>query len=232
MHFGPDFSTVQPVPFAALVHDQPREAGEQQTGRRAFLARTHRRRFACLRAAAEALDVLPGEGESLHGVMTGLYDLMHLVVCLLQRFDCLCVTMRIATLSLSARNVQEMVALLDAGSVGRLDLLASDFFKRHEKDIMAELLKEFSERGQRVAIARSHCKVVTMALVDGRRYVLEGSANLRTNKNAEQFCLSRYPALHRWYDVWLSQMVTRYEVKENHAAKANCGDPPPSPFGR
>jgi hypothetical protein len=108
-----------------------------------------------------------------------------------------------------------MAALIDSGTVQRLDMLCSDFFRRHDDDIFAELVQEFRERGQRVAAARSHCKVVTMALDDGRRYVLEGSPNLRTNHNLEQFALTRDPALHGWYDAWLDEMVTRHEVNES-----------------
>jgi hypothetical protein len=213
MHFAPNFAAAGPIPFGAMVRDHGRPpAREPQQGRRAFLARTHRRRFACLRAAAEALDHLPAEGESLHALMTGLYDLQHLIIALLDRFDSPCRTMRVATLSLSARNVAEMVALLDSGKVGRLDLLTSDFFRKHETEIMAELLTEFAARGQRVAAARCHAKVVTMALEDGRCYVLEGSANLRTNHNLEQFALARDPDLFAFYDAWLDGMVKTHEI--------------------
>jgi hypothetical protein len=211
MELRPDLRGIKPVAFGTLL--RPAQTGDRQ-GRRAFLARIHKRRFASLKAAADAVDVLPGEGESLHAVMTGLYDLMHLLIVLLQRFGAHCSTLRIATLSLSRRNVQEMTALLDSGNVGTLDLLASDFFRKHDDDIFAELCQEFHQRGQRVAAARSHCKVVTLALDDGRRYVLEGSANLRTNRNAEQFALARDPGLHAFYDGWLDSMVTENEVRQ------------------
>jgi hypothetical protein len=213
--FGIDYQAIQAVPFADMVRGiKPSESGERQQGRRAFLTRTNRRRFACLRAAADALTLLPqDEGEALHGIMTGFYDLMHLLIVLLQRLGAPCDTMRLATLSLSRRNVQEMAALLDSGSVRRIDLLTSDFFYKHDEEIFAELLKEFSLRGQRVAAARSHCKIVALALDDGRRYVLHGSPNLRTNKNAEQFCLERSADLFGFYDTWLNEMVTANEVK-------------------
>jgi hypothetical protein len=214
MPFGPDFGTIAPIPFAGMVssgHGPP--AGQAVDARRAFLARAHRRRFASLQAAAEALDVLPDEGESLHAIMSGCYDLMHLLVALLQRFHSPCNKMGIATLSLSRRNVQEMVALYDDGKVRQLDLLTSDFFRKHDDDIFAELVTEFQARGQRVAAARSHCKIVTMYLEDGRRYSLEGSPNLRTNKNLEQFCLSRDPDLHAFYDAWLAGMVKANEIE-------------------
>jgi hypothetical protein len=221
MHLAPDFAAVRPVPFAALAREPAGpKGGDRPGGRRAFLARAHRRRFAALKAAAEVLDVLPAEGESLHAIMTGLYDLLHLLVVLLQRFGSPCATLRVGTLSLSRRNVQELAALYDDGKVGRLDVLVSDFFRKHDDDIFAELVQEFHARGQRVAAARSHAKVVTMALEDGRRYVLEGSANLRTNHNLEQFCLARDSPLHGFYDTWLAGMVTAHEVRRADGPEA------------
>jgi hypothetical protein len=228
MNFGPDFAAIPRVPpFASMLGEtgQPqalaRPDADARQGGRAFLGRTNRRRFACLKAAEEALDVLPAEGESLHAVMSGFYDLQHLLIVILDRLSSHCAMMRVATLSLSRCNVQEMVTLLDAGKVGRLDLLTSDFFRKHDDDIFAELVQEFQSRGQRVAAARSHCKVVTLALDDGRRYVLEGSPNLRTNRNMEQFCLTCDPELHGFYDAWLDDMVTTHEVRQDDAAKAD-----------
>lgn len=201
-----DFSTLaKPVVFGK----QPQSATER--ARAQFLTRTNRRRMACLKEARDVLPVLPAEGETLHAIMTGTYDLMHLIIVLLDRLGSPCQQLRIATLSLLARNVTEMASLLDAGKVQRLDLLASDFFSRHDKAIFNELVQELSSRGQRVAAARSHCKVVCLALEDGRKYLLEGSANLRTNKNQEQFALTWDAALHDWYAVWLDDMVSKHE---------------------
>jgi hypothetical protein len=182
----------------------------------AFLARTNCRRFACLQAAAEAVSFIPEEeGTSAYFIMSGFYDLMHLLVVFLERFGSPCNTMRIATLSMSRRNVQELATLYDSGKVSRLDLLTSDFFRRHDDDIFSELVTEFHARGQRVAAARSHCKVVTLLLDDGRRYVASRSPNLRTNKNLEQLTLSRDAELFGFYDGWLSDMVSAHEVRSD-----------------
>jgi hypothetical protein len=218
---SPDFRAVGAVPFGAMLGppDRAKEPRERQ-GRRAFLGQIHRRRFACLKAAAEAVDALPGEGQTLHAVMSGFYDLMHLLIVLLDRFGSPCERMGVATLSLSRRNVQEMVALYDAGKVRRLELLTSDFFRKHDDDIFAELVSEFHARGQRVAAARSHAKVVTLALADGRCYVLEGSANLRTNHNLEQFALTQSTDLHGFYETWLGSMMNAHKIDPNHGTKA------------
>ncbi len=105
-----DFTTVKPLSFTAPVPEPP-------ASRRGIITRAAKRRFAALKEAAQVLDVLPAEGETLHAIMTGHYDLAHLLVVLLDRLGGTCTEMAIATLSLSARNVREMTSLLDAGKV-------------------------------------------------------------------------------------------------------------------
>lgn len=172
------------------------------------------RRKARLKEAQEAIPLIPGPGETLHGLMTGSYDLMHLLIVLLDQLGN-CKKMQIATLSLSVRNVLEMAELLDAKKIENLDILVSDFFHKHDKAIFSRLFHEFSNRGQKVAAARSHCKIVTLEMVDGRKFVLEGSANLRTNKNIEQFCLTQDASLHGYFSDWITEMVEKYEIRSS-----------------
>jgi len=139
------------------------------------------------------------------------------LVAVLERFGSPVETMRIATLSLSRRNVQELVELFDAGKVRKIDLLTSHFFSKHDGPIFDELLTEFHARGQRVGVARSHAKIVCVATEDARKYVFHGSPNLRTNKNIEQLTLTRDPGLHSFYDTWIRDMVTKHQVRPDDA---------------
>jgi hypothetical protein len=166
------------------------------------------RRTAQLAEAAQVLDVLPAEGETLHALMTGRYDLMHLIAVLIRRLGG-CSDVKIATLSFNGKNLAEMLALMDGGA--NLTLLASAFFRDHNKELWTETLEDFRERGQRAAAARSHCKVVTLACLDGRRFSLEGSANLRTNSNREQFALTHDEAVHDWHARWIDDLVRQHE---------------------
>jgi hypothetical protein len=216
-NYAPNFRSVQPIPFGSMTASKGlgQKGGSQPKGRGAFVARINKRRFGCLQAASEAVGQLPEDGQLFHGIMSGKYDLMHLLIILLGSIKSPCQMMRIATLSLSSRNVQEMTSLAANGVVEHIDLLVSHFFQKHNKEIFAELVAEFRKQGHRVAVARSHCKIVTLSIADGRRYVLDGSANLRTNKNLEQFCLTQDAGLHGFYDEWLNQMVTENDCDES-----------------
>jgi hypothetical protein len=175
------------------------------------------RRTAMLGQAAEALAVLPGPGETLHALMTGRYDLMHLITALVTHLGDV-EAVRIATLSYNGRNLAEMVALLDGGAIKSLALLCSAFFRDHNRELWEETLDDFRERGQKAAAARSHAKVVTIATSSGRRFSLEGSANLRTNSNREQFALTDDEALHDWHAGWIDALVKQHEGESRDGA--------------
>jgi hypothetical protein len=168
------------------------------------------RRTAMLAHAGDVLAVLPGPDETLHALMTGRYDLMHLIAVLIGALDG-CTEVRFATLSFNGKNLAEIVNLLDSGAVGKLTLLCSAFFRDHNRELWEECLEDFRDRGCRAAAARSHCKVVTLLTRDGRKYTLEGSANLRTNSNREQFALTQDAALYQWHAGWIDALVTAHE---------------------
>jgi hypothetical protein len=174
------------------------------------IARGLHRRAAMLHQADQVLAHLPGPGEALHGVITGRYDLMHLLVCILNRMGA-ARSARLATLSYNSRNVAEMIALLDGPQPPRLTLLCSAFFRDHNRELWEHTLDEFRQRGQRAAAARSHCKVITLDLASGAKLTLEGSANLRANGNREQFALIHDAALHDWHAAWIDALVTAHE---------------------
>ena len=175
-----------------------------------IIGKAKARRTAQLAEAADVLAVLPGEGETLHAMMTGRYDLMHAIVALIGSVGP-CQEVRIATLSYNEKNLADMIILLDGGAVGKMTLLCSAFFRDHNRDLWTETLDAFRSRGQRAAAARSHCKIVTLACADGRRFALEGSANLRTNSNREQFTLTQDATVHDWHAAWIDALVSRHE---------------------
>ena len=181
------------------------------------LTGTLERQCVALPDALAILEHVPGPGQALHALMTGRYDLMALLVALIERIGVV-EAMAVSTLSFHAKNLAQMLALLDVELVRRLDLLACTFFKNTNKALFVETQQEFRQRKQRVAAARTHAKVITLAAADGRRFTLEGSANLRHNDCWEQFALVNDTALHDWHAAWITDMIGRHEgeVDEGH----------------
>ena len=177
------------------------------------------RRTAQLAEAADALAVLPAAGETVHALMTGRYDLMHVLIRVIDRLGTV-EAMRIATLSYNVRNLAEMLRLLDSGAVRQLTLLCSAFFRDHNTELWDETLEEFRDRRQRAAAARSHAKVVLFSFASGQRLTVSGSANLRSNGNVEQVLLADGAGLHDWFATWLDSTVTAHEGEQGDSTSA------------
>jgi hypothetical protein len=175
-----------------------------------MIARGLARRQAMIRQAAAMVEYLPGPGEAVHGLIVARFDLLHLVVVLLQRLGP-CRALRLATLSFNARNLVELVGILDAPNPPKLTLLASEFFRAHNTELWEEAVEELRDGGARLAAARSHAKVVTLDFASGIKLTLEGSANLRANGNREQFALIHDDAVHDWHAAWIDDLVTQHE---------------------
>lgn len=185
---------------------------DERAGTSVAVARAMARRTVMLAEAADVLAVMPQPGQSVHAIMTGRYDLMMVVTLLLSRRAC--VNLRLATLSYNGRNLDEMVDALDNGRAGKLTLLCSAFFRRHNRWLWEETRRELRARGQRCAAARTHCKVITLDYDGGACLTLEGSANLRTNSNRENLTLVNDRAVHDFHANWIDELITQHEGAE------------------
>lgn len=195
----------------------PPKSKEEQVQRAAVFKAGLRRRTQLARAA-DVLPCLPGPGESVHALMTGYFDFMLVLTCVLQSRPETCDHLRIATLAFSQRNVTELCRLLDSGKVKRVSLVCSDYMAKASAAIYQGGVGQLvTERSQSLRSARSHCKVVCMALEDGTRYVFEGSANLRTNRNIEQLTVFNDPGLHDWHARWIDAGCKRDQAEEEKA---------------
>jgi hypothetical protein len=207
---APTFTTG--FPFAG----PPGKGKAEDAPRRAQEFRASLRRRAQLKRAAEIIPHLPREGESLHFLMTGFIDFALVLTVVLKSRPCPCEALRMATLSFSKRNVQEMAHWLDEGTVKRLVLLASDFMAKGNPETWAGAVKELAEaRGQTVAAARTHCKVATLHFADGLRLAFEGSANTCTSRNWEQMCVVNDANLHDWHAQWIDAKAAAHESDED-----------------
>ena len=164
------------------------------------------------------LAALPGPGEAVHAMMTGRYDLMLLLVALLDLHPAPFRRLRIATLCYNRRNAAELLGLLEIGQGRRPDAARRSFFAANNKDLDEWFRGELADYpGSKTAAARSHCKVVCFDFADGAGLVLEGSANLRTNGNREQLALVNDRGLHDFHAAWIDELVTADEVDQSRS---------------
>ncbi len=174
------------------------------------------RRQAQLRAAADVIPHLPGPGESVHTLLTGSFDFLMVLTCVIQSRPARCDALRLATLAFSRKNTEELCRLLDANQVGKLTLLASDFMARSNEEIYQGAVGELvGQRGQIVASSRCHAKVACLAFGDGLRLAFEGSMNLRRNGNIEVMTVINDPHLHDWHAAWIDERSRNGKVNKS-----------------
>ncbi|HEV7299242.1 MAG TPA: hypothetical protein VGN72_07750 [Tepidisphaeraceae bacterium] len=163
------------------------------------------------------LKTLPTEGQTLHGVICQKYAAWDLVPALIGRTGRNIDELYIATLSYGAGNAKELLALLDEGRIKRCSLIVSHYFKAQNRQLYDSLVPPLLERGHRVIAMRNHSKLLLMQTAGAGSFVVEGSANLRSCKNVEQFCLTRCRQLYRFHRGWIERelFARREEGKTN-----------------
>lgn len=114
----------------------------------------------------------------------------------------------ISTLSMSMNNVDSLANILKWGWVDSLDLIVSDHFFSHERQMLIPYLYEkldFDNRFQ-LAAARSHKKTALIQTKCGMKIVIHGSVNLRSSGNLEQFVIEENPELFN-FDMHTSEKI-------------------------
>ncbi len=154
------------------------------------------------------IGTLPQCGQAYHMVTSKKYSLFHVVEAVLhlaspERIEHLV----IATLRFSRDNLERLLALLDTGQIGTVDFLFSVFHKSLEKEICGRLTAELPRRKQRCVACLTHAKVLLLKLSDGRCFVCESSANLRSCSSIEQLMLTQDQELFDFHFHWIDELM-------------------------
>lgn len=159
--------------------------------------------------AANDLEELPRDGETIHVIMRGNWHAWDLVPAVLRLSKCRIDTLRVATLGFNKDNAVELANLLDQGSIGRVRFLCSVYFRDATQDVYQFLAAELANRGQQLLAMRNHAKLLLFEMENGARYVVESSANLRSCRNVEQFALSNDRGLLDFHAGWIDEQFAQ-----------------------
>lgn len=161
--------------------------------------------------ADQVIDQLPGSSEeTLHCLVCGDFVFCDLITRMVARLGAPA-KMTLATLSLSTRNLDSLVAMMKAAPELRLDMLLSHYFQSTSKEIFIALekllIEPFADRFT-VTIGRSHAKIALFdygieAAVEP--IIIETSANLRSSANLEQLTVFRGRELADFHAGWISE---------------------------
>lgn len=123
-------------------------------------------------------------------------------------------TMTIATLSLNQNNVDSLYHLMRTGHIERLNLVVSAYFYGNERQALIPYIYEHLDIGNRfqLAVAGIHTKTTHFSTAGGKHIVIQGSANLRSSGNVEQFTIEENKELFDWYEDVYNAIIDRYKT--------------------
>ena len=158
--------------------------------------------------AVKDIEELPDFEETLHVVFRGNFPLWSIVrATLALATPAVIESLSLATLGFSKSNATDLFSLIDGGQVQSVNAVCSVYFERQNPAEYKMMADGLSARGQRIVALRSHAKVIGMELSDGRRFVVESSANLRSCRNLEQLSFTQSPPLHDFHAGWIREVI-------------------------
>ena len=168
--------------------------------------------------AAKDIESLPGDEESILVIMRGNFHGWDLVPAILKlATPAVIEDLSVATLGFNKSNAEELLGLIDASKVRRVQFIASCYFKASCPDEFRILAEGLKSRGMPIVAARSHAKILAMRLSSGEGITVESSANLRSCRNIEQFCMTNSDRLYEFHRQWISEIVARGDQEPRKA---------------
>lgn len=203
-----DLASVRPF------YDEPVEASNAGAGLkedRKLTVRHQRHKMLNLTRvanAAAALERLPEPGESFHIVCRGNWHGWALVPAMIRLAGGEPLrSLHVATLGFARDNGEELLSLLDAGTVRAASVVISCYFRSNESELVGWLAHEMKQRGQKFAAVRNHAKVIALEFERGAAIAVESSANLRSCRNVEQFTITHNRALVAFHQQWMEAVL-------------------------
>lgn len=177
---------------------------------RAYVVREENVRYQHAEELAEELN--PQNGERYNVIVGGTFVFGDLIEAMIDIHDIKVERMVITTLSMGYENVDSFRRLMEWELVDKLDLVISAYQYAHERRGLVPYIYENLDHDNRfqLAVAGTHTKTVTMECEDGRRIVMQGSANLRSSANVETVCIEENPTLVAFYNDFADKIIEEY----------------------
>ena len=120
----------------------------------------------------------------------------------------------VSTLSMSENNVDSFRNLIDGGYIDNLDLIVSGYFFSHERNALIPYMLEELDQDDRfqMAVSGTHTKICIFETDGGKKFVIHGSANLRSSDNIEQITIEETPELYDFYKDFHDTVIKDYNI--------------------
>lgn len=120
----------------------------------------------------------------------------------------------LSTLSMSQENIDSFYNLMSKGYIEKLNIIVSDFFYSHERHNLVKYMYDKLDIDNRfqLSVCRTHTKICMFEteMNGGRKYVIHGSANLRSSDNIEQFMIEENSELYDFNYIFHKKIIDNF----------------------
>ena len=161
-----------------------------------------------------AQDITLGKNERVFCVISGAFIAGDFIEAFCVEKNLHVKKMVVQTLSLSQNNVDSLHNLLVGDYVDSLSLIVSDYFYSHERrGLLPYIYQELDIDDKfQLSAAGTHCKIAIWETHCGQKYVLHGSANLRSSANIEQFVFEESEELYNFIFDFSMKIEEKYKT--------------------
>lgn len=149
--------------------------------------------------------------ERVFALVRGNFIFSDLIVSFLLHHDIKAVRMDISTLSFDEYNVMALKEMFEKGYIEKLNFIISDYFYSHERKNKVQFIyDQLSCFDFQLAVLRSHVKTTLIETDRGNKFVIHGSANLRSSDNVEQFMIEENKDLFDFHQNHNNFVLTKF----------------------
>lgn len=171
-------------------------------------------------------DIQPTPGFRYDVLVSGSFIFGDFIHAFMTRHHIQAVKCKISTLGMNEANVNALAALMRANYILDLELFVSVyFFSLKRKDIVPYIYRvldaeEFRGRFQ-LSVSHIHTKTFQILTSDGRKMIMQGSANLCSSANIEQFIFEENAQVYDFYNEIFDTVSNRHRtIDQNKDRKA------------
>lgn len=146
------------------------------------------------------LRTLPEPGEQIHMLSNGAFPCWKIVQTAMELCGSPAEHLFLSTWTMNLQICRDIIEHLEGGSVRSVTICVNDYLKRRSPHIWGYLVEHLRPyEGSLVYAIKNHAKVAAWKTLDGRCYVISGSANLTVNPRIEQNFIAQSPELYNFY---------------------------------
>lgn len=153
----------------------------------------------------QILTEYPNEGEIIHLITNGSYDLYNIVDDLIDKYGAVDELIG-STWCMNSHTVMDLKVKYKERLIKNIILLTGDYFKLKQRSEYGQLYEFMQDNKLHYKSCKNHAKILAVKIND-KNIVVESSANFTTNPRVENFTIYNDKELYDFHKSWIMEAI-------------------------